>query len=364
MKLSIWRNKKGQIQGVDFALAMVIFMIMFAEVIVLSLSYIEPKFQNLDDQAFQSQANQISEMFFGSTGYPSHWEYNLTTQFNSFGLREMGSTSLDANKLSRINSRGLYFLDYDNLKGNLSQERNFGFQLHIESMFDVNGSLTMAIPTSTIDISTTVGNCIVWSFLVGPDSTVLYTNRSVTDSTGSLTNTFTLAAIPNGFYTLVVFAQSREGYYAVDVKNGVVGSETYMGLKLLVQEQEHNNGIAEITTENDGTLTSLTAVNLFPYKIGEENSGNASITLPTPATNEILNLRLPTNGTCVTLLTGINGASEFSRRYFVFPSQLSDKFGTIFGDDILPDNIGLFKTEKLVIIRQCIFKAVFYVWPE
>lgn len=364
MKQSIWRNKKGQIQGVDFALAMVIFMIMFAEVIVLSLSYIEPKFQNLDDQAFQSQANQISEMFFGSTGYPSHWEYNLTTQFHSFGLREIGSTNLDANKISRINSKGLYFLNYDNLKANLSQERNFGFQLNIETMFDVDGTLTLSVPTSTIDISTTVGNCVVWSFLVGPDSTVLYTNRSVTDSTGILTTTFPLAAAPNGFYALVVFAQSREGYYAVDVKNGVVGSETDMGLKLLVQEQEDNNGLAEITTENDGTLTAVTAVNLFPYNIGEEKAGNESITLVTPTTSEVLNLRMPTNGTCVTLLTGTNGTGGYSRKYFVFPSQLSDKFGTIYGDDLLPDNIDLFKTEKLVIIRQCIFKAVFYVWPE
>ncbi len=364
MKQSIWRNKKGQIQGVDFALAMVIFMIMFAEVIVLSLSYIEPKFQNLDDQAFQSQASQISEMFFGSTGYPSHWEYNLTTRFNSFGLREIGSTNLDANKLSRINSKGLYFLDYNNLKGNLSQERNFGFQLHIESIFDVNGIFTLSLPTATIDISTTVENCTVWSFLVGPSGTILYTNRSVTDSTGKLSNTFTLAASPNGFYTLVIFAQSREGCFAVDVQNGVIGPETYMGLKLLVQEQEKNNGLASITTENDGTLVSLRAINLFPYKIGEEKFGNESVTIASPTTNEILSLRLPTNGTCVTLLTGINGASEYTRKYFVFPSQLSNKFGTIFGDDTLPNNVEVFKTEKLVIIRQCIFKAVFYIWPE
>ncbi len=364
MKQSIWRNKKGQIQGVDFALAMVIFMILFAEVIVLSLSYIEPKFQNLDDQAFQSQANQISEMFFGSTGYPSHWEYNLSSQFNSFGLREIGSTNLDANKLSRIHSRGLYALDYDNLKGNLSQERNFGFQLIIESLFDVNGTFTLAQPNSTIDISTTVRNCTVWSFLVGPFSTILYSNRSVTDNAGDFTTTFPMTAIPNGFYTLVIFAQSKEGYFAVDVKNGVFGTETYKRLKLLVQEQENNNGLAEINTENDGTLTTLTAVNVFPFKIGEESSGNETISITSPTTNEVLNLRMPTNGTCVTILTGLNGVNEYSRKYFVFPTQLSDKFGTKFGDDILPNNVEIFKTEKLVIIRQCIFKAVFYVWPE
>ncbi len=137
-----------------------------------------------------------------------------------------------------------------------------------------------------------------------------------------------------------------------------------MGLKLLVQEQEDNNGIATINTENDGTLASLTVMNLFPYKIGEENFGNESITIAAPTTNEVLNLRLPTNGTCVTLLTGINGASEYSRRTFVFPSQLSDKFGTIYGDNVLPNNVEIFKTEKLVIIRQCIFKAVFYIWSE
>ena len=73
MKRNIWRNKKGQIQGVDFALAMIIFMIMFAEVIVLSLNFLEPKYQNLDNRAFESSANQVSEVFFSSTGYPNDW---------------------------------------------------------------------------------------------------------------------------------------------------------------------------------------------------------------------------------------------------------------------------------------------------
>ena len=364
LKQSIWRNKKGQIQGVDFALAMVIFMIMFAEVIVLSLSYIEPKFQNLDDQAFQSQADQISETFFGSAGYPSYWEYNLTSQFHSFGLREVGTTNLDANKISRINSQSLYHLSYNSLKANLSQERSFGFQLAIEALFEVNTTFSLTIPSSSINVTTSIGDCDIWTFLVGPNSTVWYTSRGVTDSSGLLVNTFPLTEAPNGFYTIVIFAKSMEGQYAVDVKNAVLGTETDLELKLLVQEQENNNGMAEITTENVGGLASLTAINLFPYKTGEESNGNELITVLSPTANEVLNARIPVNGTCVTLLTGDNGAGGYSRKYYIFPSELSNKFGTVYGDDILPVDIQLFKTERIVIMRECMFKAVFYVWSE
>ena len=82
-------NRKGQIRGVDFALSMIIFMIIFAEVIVLTLTFLEPKYQNLGSKAFEDRANQISSAFFISTGYPVYWEYNYDTKFNSFGLRKL-----------------------------------------------------------------------------------------------------------------------------------------------------------------------------------------------------------------------------------------------------------------------------------
>lgn len=366
MKLAFWRKKKGQIQGVDFALAMIIFMIIFAEVIVLSLSFLQPKYQNLEDRAFETKIDQISDAFFSSTGYPSDWEYDYNTAFSSFGLRSIGSSNLDANKISRINPQSLYRLSYESLIGNISLERDFGFQMHLNSLFDVNGTLSLTQPTATIDILTSIGNCVVWSFVIAPDSTILYTNRAVTDVIGDFSDSFSIGSgtLPNGVYTLVIFAKSSEGHYAIAIDDVVLGAESDLGLKLIVQENQTSNSIASVNTENIGSLSSLSALILYPYPIGGEIYGNESATTSSPNSLVSFNLRIPTNGTSVVLLTGETIPGNFSRKHFLFPTQLNNKFDTIYGEENLPVNKEIVKVEKLVNIRECIFKVVLYVWPE
>ncbi len=361
----IWRNKKGQIQGVDFALAMIIFMIMFAEVIVLSLNFLEPKYQNLDNRAFEAQASQVSEAFFASTGYPVDWEYKYSSQFNSFGLREIGSTNLDANKISRINPNAAYSLSYYNLRGNLSLGGNIGFQLIIDSLFDVSSILTMSQPTGIISITTSIGNCDVWSFVVAPNNSVIFTQKSQTDISGILVQTFPtgVAVLPDGVYSLVVFAQSEAGIYAIDYQEVVIGAQTNFGLKLIVQESSANNGLASIQSTFAGAFTSLTAVVVYPYAEGNELYGNESEVVSGPIGSASFDLRIPTNGTCVALVTA-DSLGGFQRKSFIYPSQLSDKFGTIYGANLIPEDKQVVKIEKIVVIRECLFKAVLYVWPQ
>lgn len=360
------RKKRAQIQGVDFALAMIIFMIMFAEIIVLSLSFIQPKFQNIDNQIFQSQAEQITETFFESSGYPSYWEYNYTTKFNAFGLKEVGTTNIDPNKLSRLNPKGLYAISYENLRGNLSQEQDYSFQLTVDSTFSVNSSLSLTPPTGTINIQTELGNCLIWEFVVDSSGSVLFTNRTRTNSLGVLTETFSVSGpLSSGFYSLVVFAKSPSNHFAVDVKQVIVGSDNSdLGLKLLVQEDENNNGKAIVTTENDGTLNVLSAIILYPYADGSESYGNDSNVITSPTSSETFNLRMPTNGSSVVLLTGTTATGEYARSFFVFPTTLTTKTNTVFGEYFLPEKEDLIRVEKIVVIRECIFKAVLYIWSD
>ncbi|NHJ40393.1 MAG: hypothetical protein FK731_10210 [Asgard group archaeon] len=365
MKRNIWRNKKGQIQGVDFALAMVIFMIMFAEIIVLTLTFIEPKYQNLENRAFESRAQQVEDVFFSSAGYPVDWEYNYGSEFNSIGLRKIASTQLDANKISRINPDSFYNIPYEQLKANLSKEIEIGFQLTITSLFDVSCSLILSQPTGSIDLTTSIGDCVIWVFIVAPNGSVIFTQRTSTNGLGELSLIFPTGAgvLPNGVYTLVVFAQSLEGLFAINYTDEIIGTETNLGLELLIQEEQNNNGQASIQTINDGSLTSLYATVLYPYQIGEELMGNDTTIITSPSSNENFNLRIPTNGTCVTLLTGVS-ATSFSRKTYFFPALLDEDFGTLFGYGIIPENKEAVRFEKLVTIRECIFKAVLYVWPE
>ncbi|MBN1331137.1 MAG: hypothetical protein JXA54_16820 [Candidatus Heimdallarchaeota archaeon] len=365
MKRSIWRNKKGQIQGVDFALAMIVFMIMFTEVIVLSLSFLEPKYQNLDSEAFETRAGQVSNTFFMSAGYPNNWEYDYTSNFNSFGLRQVGSSSLDANKIARITPNNLFSIDYQNLKRNISREEDMGFQFRIESLFRVRASLTLTQPTGTIDIETSLGGCSVWVFVVAPNNTVIYTQRDKTDSLGLLSLPVNLGAtvLPNGYYTVIVFAESQLGIFAIDYSDVIIGPSVNFGFKTSIQESEVNNGLTYIQTYCAQSLTALGVTVLFPFLPGGDAYSNEVSIISSPNTNEIFELRMPTNGTSVVIINA-NSPVGVQRKTYIYPSLLNDDLGTTYGESIVPENKELIKIENLVIIRECIFKAVLYIWPE
>ncbi|MHA1125667.1 MAG: hypothetical protein ACTSO7_08440 [Candidatus Heimdallarchaeota archaeon] len=366
MKRFHWRNKKGQIQGVDFALSMIVFMIVFAEVIVLSLSYIEPKYINLEDRAFETRADQISDAFFASAGYPIDWEYNYGIDFNSFGLLKYGTSELDANKISRINPKSLYHLSYESIRGNLSREKDFGFQLTIESLFDVECNLTLVQPIGTVDVTTSVSDCDIWIFVVAPDMTVMFTNRTQTDTSGVYSTTFPIGfgPLPDGYFTLVVFAKNSEGQYAVDYTELIVNDPTDMALRMIVQENENNNGLATIQATNNDTLSSFTATVLFPYQNGEEIYGNETQIINAPTNLETFNLRIPTNGTCVALVNGYTAGGGYDREVFVYPTTLTSDSGTVAGSLFVPEREEVLKIEKIVVIRECIFKAVLFIWPD
>jgi hypothetical protein len=366
MKRKLWRNKNGQIQGVDFALAMTIFMIMFAEVIVLSLAFIEPKFQNVDNQTFQTRAEQISNAFFSSSGYPEDWEYNFPSDYQSIGLRKIDSTELDANKISRINSKGLYNIDYSSVKNNLSREQDFGFQLSISSLFTVDTTLNMVQPTGSVSVTTSVPECTIWMFIIAPNSSIIFTQRTQTNSSGLFSIDFATGTggLPDGIYSLVTFAESNINHFAVDYTEYIIGSPEDLGLQMLVQETKGNNGQVTIQTKSDVSLSELTATILYPYPQGEETFGNETIAINSPSNFETLTLRVPTNGTSVTLLTGNTALGGFSRTFFVYPSSLIDSFETVFGESNVPISIDVVKIEEVVVVRGCIFKAVLYIWSE
>ena len=156
---------------------------------------------------------------------------------------------------------------------------------------------------------------------------------------------------------------SQEGVFALDYYTGVFGSTfTDFSLSLIVQEDQTNNGRAVVQTTNSGSVTSLTATIVYPFLNGEEMMGNETVTINSPTSTETFNLRLPTNGTCFVILTG-NSAAGTDREIFTYPTMMNEDFGTSFGDDSIPETKQIVKIDKLVTIRDCLFKAVLYVWP-
>ncbi|TFG01479.1 MAG: hypothetical protein EU542_06880 [Promethearchaeota archaeon] len=358
-------SKKGQIQGVDFALAMMIFMIMFAEVLVLSFSFMEPKFQNLNDSAFQTRADQLTKSFFSSSGYPQQWEYQYDDSFNSFGLRETSSNSLDGNKIARINPNALYGLSYQSLRGNISNEGNTNFQFSLNYLIEVNVTLELTQPDASVEITTSSVNCPIWGFYIDPNGIIGIAQKAVTDNQGEYSFTVPIGSgtLPNGHYTLVVFAEKENGHIGIGYDQVIMGSESELGLELLVQENENSNGQMKVQTKNNGGLASLWATIVYPFPGGSPPLSTTE-NIPTSATEETTLLPSPTNGSCVVLLTGETASGNFERKIAIYPTPLNGNFNTIVGPTNLPNSESVIRIEKIVAIRECVFQAVLYIWEE
>lgn len=366
----LWRNKKGEVRGVDFALAMMIFMIIFAEVLVLSLSFLEPKYQNIDKRAFQAKTEQISEAFFSSAGDSPDWEYDYINNPDLFGLKGVNSPTIDPDKLSRINPQALDSLSYGFIRNSFSKQEDIGLRFIFDSLFDVNVSLEEEDGDNiTGRVETSIGDCSLWIFGVLPNGTnpLEARIRDKTDSQGDYSLTISKAGITEGNYSVVVFAKSQEGHYSIGYDSYKIGNvqDADFGLKLLVQEEPGNNGQARIRAmATEEGLQPLRATILYPFPLGR--SGLASnTTTEWGMANEIFNttLRMPTNGTSVIVLTGENNGGLFDRKVYLYPSLLCAEYNTIFeGEESFPGDI--IKIERIIMIRKCFFKAVLYIWQE
>ena len=171
----------------------------------------------------------------------------------------------------------------------------------------------------------------------------------------------------NGNFSIVVFAESVRGHFAVAYESimlGLPSTDPDLGLDLIVQEEPGNNGQARLRAEQGSGSVSLRATILSPFP--DSGTGAVATTTSWTAVSGPLyttNLRLPTNGTCVAILTGESSSGNFARKFFIFPSIFSDELGTTFGGDEVT-NVDVIKFERIVIIRECLFKAVLYIWPQ
>ncbi|MBD3189857.1 MAG: hypothetical protein GF308_04400 [Candidatus Heimdallarchaeota archaeon] len=364
----LWRNKKGQVRGVDFALAMMIFMILFAEVLVLSLSFLEPKYQNVDKRAFQAKTEQISEAFFSSVGDSPNWEYDYVNNPDLFGLRGVHSPTIDPNKLSRINPQALDSLSYDFVRNSFSKQEDIGFRFIFDALFDVSVSLTTNNSHILGSVETSVANCSLWIFGILPDGTNPLEARmqNKTNTQGDCSLAIPKGGLTEGNYSVVVFAKSQEGHYSIGYDSYVLGGggDADFGLKLLVQEEPGHNAQARIRATSTAELQSLNATILYPFPSNKASlAGNTSVLAQSVDSVYNTTLRMPINGTSVVILTGKNNGGQFDREVYVYPSLLCAEHNTIFeGDEAYPKDV--IKIERIIMIRKCFFKAVLYIWQE
>lgn len=110
------RDRRGQIRGIDFTMAVFFFVIVLGQLIIVILNANILIISQKKTEATQNEIDQLAAKLFGSEGSPADWGDLNASQPTSLGLavQELASTGfeLDARKLARLNVEAARISDY------------------------------------------------------------------------------------------------------------------------------------------------------------------------------------------------------------------------------------------------------------
>jgi len=97
------RSKIAQIRGVDFALAMLIFILAFSQVVLVLTNLLIPSLVQVETYSHKQDMSKVYHNVFLTEGTPSNWGQIGTASMTDFRLGLLNNqNSLDFTKINRL----------------------------------------------------------------------------------------------------------------------------------------------------------------------------------------------------------------------------------------------------------------------
>ncbi|MHA1954184.1 MAG: hypothetical protein ACW96U_09600, partial [Candidatus Heimdallarchaeaceae archaeon] len=147
------RNRKGQVRGVDFALAMLIFIIAFSQIIIVLSNLLIPSLVQMETYSKEQELDTIYSNIFYSQGYPTNWGSIGNSYLTDFRVGLLGNQeSLDFTKINRLSSGIMDFwqIDYIRTKTSFALIQDFALEIYSPITISFN-SVHIAFDKMTIN---------------------------------------------------------------------------------------------------------------------------------------------------------------------------------------------------------------------
>ncbi len=375
--MSLKKNKRAQIRGVDFALALLIFVIAFSQVIIVLSNLLIPSMVQLETYSQEQELNKLYNNIFLSTGNPSNWGYIGTSSLTDFrlGLLDYKET-LDFTKINRLSSgiSDYWYINYIGVKASYGLTRDFAIGVYspISIVIDDWGVAfdDITISGKVTDHQTPFENADVWVFVVNGNNEVYtnYTTTKVISDTISFKSTFEVNV--TNFYSIAAFAQVGEIYQDYTTLN----LESSDGINYGEADFELN----PFVRENTVTLHSSIDVSLFRTTLSDEAavfalfpSKNIDVSyykfdmLKTGNDEGNVYLReaipIPSKGLAL-ILVHERETTTHRRGFMGIPMFLSSKNGGIYGTSADLDNQGYISETQVLFLRNVLIKCQIWYW--
>ena len=375
--MSLKKNKRAQIRGVDFALALLIFVIAFSQVIIVLSNLLIPSMVQLETYSREQELNKLYTNIFLSTGNPSNWDQIGTNSLTDFrlGLLDYKET-LDFTKINRLSSgiSEYWYINYIRVKASYALTRDFAIGIYspIKIIIDDFGVAfnDITIYGKVTKHQTLIENANVWVYVINGNNEVYsnYTTTKLISDSISFVSTFDVNV--TNFYSVVAFAQVGEIYQDYTTLNlessdGINYGEADFELNPFVKENTVSSFSSVDVSLPRSTLSDEAHVfALFPSKnIDVSYYKFEMLKVSNEEGNVYLREAIPIPSEGLALIMIHERESSTHRRGFMgVPMFLSTQNGGIYSSSAELDNQGYISETQVLFLRNLLLKCQIWYW--
>ncbi|MBY9002179.1 MAG: hypothetical protein KGD64_14765 [Candidatus Heimdallarchaeota archaeon] len=340
------RSKLAQVRGVDFALAMLIFIIAFSQVVLVLTNLLIPSLVQMETYSQEQDLSKIYHNIFLTEGSPSNWGNIGTSSLTDFrlGLLEQYN-SLDFTKINRLASgiTNYWGINYINVKTSYGLINDFAIEISspIKVSIDVYTAAFGEINLygSVKEFQTSIEDAKIWAFVIDADGNIASNSTTTQELSGSISFHSSFSTTISDYYTVVVFAEVGIIYQDYTVMRiyrggGLDYSEISMDYIPFVRE---NTAVGYSALDISVTRAPLSdvakAIVVFPFEDSSLSYFSYDLQPTGNVEGEIYlgeQLSLPSDGLAVVVVHERENI-EYRAGYMGVPMFLRQSDGGIFG---------------------------------
>ncbi len=214
-------NKRGQVRGIDFALAMLIFIIAFSQVVIVIFHLLVPSIMQMDTYNNNQEIDKITNLVFNSPGSPNNWATIGTPNLNDFvmGLNE-ANKELSFSKINRLTPDLIDYwrLDYVSVKVSYGLFKDFAIGIDSPIVLNISsysiGFGKIVIEGEIYDRASVspIPNVEVTSFAIDTNNSVSVNVTKTQYKNGTYKFKASLSVADSDYYSIAVFAKLSDIY--------------------------------------------------------------------------------------------------------------------------------------------------------
>ncbi|MHA1303478.1 MAG: hypothetical protein ACTSQE_03070 [Candidatus Heimdallarchaeaceae archaeon] len=368
-KRSFLNRKKGQVRGIDFALAMLIFIIAFSQVIIVLTHLLVPSIMQMENYAESQELDKLYSLVFNSAGEPTNWAKIGTTELTDFklGLKDTNN-QLSFSKINRLvpEIADYWKIDYMFVKSSYSLLKDFVIGIESPLSLEIDGFTAgfgqITITGKVYNHETPVEYVDISTFAIDQNNDVSV-NSTVTQSiSGSISFESSLSVAVSQYYTIVVFAQLNNVYETYTVFR-IYRSETSIDYELVdfdlhpfaYENSEKTSSSVDVHVQRPTISTSAEAIILFPVSDIDVTYHSQVLTAENSNTEGNIyvgtDIPIPTEGFAVVVVQETDGVN-YRAGYIGLPMFLTQEDSSLFGYTGIFSEEGYVSSSTLLYVRN------------